>query len=184
MSAATENPRPWYREPWPWLLMLPPALSIAGGVVMLVLALGSPSELAVDDYGRIEEFTAERFARDARAAAQGWTADARFVRAAEGAVAVTVTLAAAGDSATSRSAERGTSTPNVLELVLQHAGRRAADRALVLPRAADGAYRGALTLAAGRYDVELSPLDRSWRLGGSLAAAPAALSLRAPAGEL
>jgi hypothetical protein len=41
-------PRPWYREPWPWLLMLPPALSVVGGLVMLYLALSAPPEIVHD----------------------------------------------------------------------------------------------------------------------------------------
>ncbi len=180
MSGAMGPERPWYREPWPWLLMLPPALSIAGGVVMLVLAVGEPADLVVADYGRIDELTTERFARDARAADTGWTArvvaehaggtkpgagpepDAAFV-------AIAVHLAARETAA----------LPDALHLGLQHAAHGAADREIVLARGADDAYHGVLELAAGRYAVELSPLDRVWRLGGSLRSVPATLELRA-----
>jgi uncharacterized protein len=52
--------RPWYREPWPWLLMLPPAVSVAGGLVMLYLALSSPPELVPTDALESQPSTAQR----------------------------------------------------------------------------------------------------------------------------
>ena len=40
----------WYREPWPWLLMLGPALVIIAGVVTAYLAVVSNDGLVEDDY--------------------------------------------------------------------------------------------------------------------------------------
>lgn len=45
MNATAATRRPWYREPWPWLLMLPPLLSMIGGFTMLYLALSDPPEI-------------------------------------------------------------------------------------------------------------------------------------------
>ena len=170
MSAAQLSSRPWYREPWPWLLMLPPALSVAGGVAMLALAVGEPAQLAVSDYGRIEELTAERFERDARAASLDVRADAVFTTAADGRTSVEVHLTGAHGAAPA------------LYLRLQHVARVDADREIVLHRDAADVFRGVTELAAGRYDIELSPADRSWRLGGLLLSTPAKLDLRAAHG--
>jgi hypothetical protein len=41
--------RAWYRQIWPWLLMVPPAAAIIGGAITLYLALTSPNELIRDD---------------------------------------------------------------------------------------------------------------------------------------
>ncbi len=47
MNAPT--PRPWYRHLWPWLLMLPPALAVAGGAVTYYLAVTRPDVLVRQD---------------------------------------------------------------------------------------------------------------------------------------
>ena len=41
---------PWYREPWPWLLMAPPVASIALGIVMWTLAAQTDDGLVANDY--------------------------------------------------------------------------------------------------------------------------------------
>jgi hypothetical protein len=45
-SSAT---RPWYRQLWPWLLMLPPALAVVGGGITLYLAVTRPDVLIRED---------------------------------------------------------------------------------------------------------------------------------------
>jgi hypothetical protein len=167
--------RPWYREPWPWLLMLPPVLSVAGGVAMVYLALDTPTELAVADYARIEEVTADRFARDTRAAELGLTAEVAFAPAGEGRATVTVTLATPANEA----------PPAAVRLELQHAALRAHDIAVTLGRARDGAanvYAGEIALAPGHYGVEIGSLDLEWRLAGVLTQLPQALRLTAQGG--
>lgn len=38
-------PRPWYRQLWPWLLILPPAAAVLGGLLTLYLAVSRPDTL-------------------------------------------------------------------------------------------------------------------------------------------
>ena len=45
----TPPPPPWYRQLWPWLLILPPALSVVGGVVTYYLAVTRPETLVRQD---------------------------------------------------------------------------------------------------------------------------------------
>lgn len=170
MSTRETHPaRPWYREVWPWLLMLPPAGAVAGGVAMLYLALNTSSDLVVSDYARIEEITEQRFARDARAAELDLAAQITFAEPGRGRAAVTVTL-------------DGREVPSVIRLELQHAARHELDAAVTLghaPGAADNVYSGELDLTPGHYELELGPLDQSWRLAGALGGLPATLELRA-----
>ena len=42
--------RPWYREPWPWILMAGPAAVIVAGAVTIWLAVSSSDGLVADDY--------------------------------------------------------------------------------------------------------------------------------------
>jgi hypothetical protein len=41
---------PWYRQRWPWLLMLGPATVLVGGAYITTLAIRHPDAMVVDDY--------------------------------------------------------------------------------------------------------------------------------------
>lgn len=43
--------KPWYREPWPWILMAGPALAIVGCIITIVLAVQNFSDQAIHDGG-------------------------------------------------------------------------------------------------------------------------------------
>lgn len=45
---AAPVPRPWYREPWPWVLIAIPALAVVGSAITLWLALSHPDTLVLD----------------------------------------------------------------------------------------------------------------------------------------
>ena len=155
MSAAPKESRrtarPWYREVWPWLLMLPPALSVAGGVTMVVLATHTPSALVVEDYARIEELTSERFERDRAAVSLGVAAEIVF-EPETGRISLGFLAPV--------SFER----PRALILGLHHATNAEADREIRLERFGER-YRGTGEWTPGRYYIELEPEDRAWRLG-------------------
>jgi len=155
-----ENPsnaltRPWYREFWPWFLMLPPALAIAGGVAMVYLATQTPGALVVDDYSRIEELTREQFERDREARRLGLDAVLTFDSASG-----RIELVLAGGASFEM--------PAALILSLRHVTDPAADRELVLHRDDAATFSASADLApvtAGRYRLELTDEARSWRLG-------------------
>jgi len=167
--STTHAQKPWYRDRWPWLLMLPPGASVIAGFALLYFALHSPAPLVVDDYSRIEEISREQSQADQRAASRGLEATLRLLAGERGATEIAVKV----------SGDVGTPQPT-LELKLRHAGNAAADRALVV--AYDGnEYVGDTDLAAGRYDFELAPSDRAWRLAGAVGRAPTTVHVAAPA---
>ena len=47
MSAPTA--KPWYRQLWPWLLIIPPAVAVIGGGLTLYLAITRPDALVRQD---------------------------------------------------------------------------------------------------------------------------------------
>ena len=143
--------RPWYRELWPWLLMVPPVLSVVGGLAILYLATQTPTALVVDDYARIEQLTSERFARDREARRLELSAELSF-ESGTGRIEVTLEAPASGR------------LPDALTLALRHATDPSADRELSLARLGDRFVANA-EVAPGRYLLELMPADRSWRLG-------------------
>ena len=44
--------KPWYREPWPWILMAGPAAVIVAGAFTIWLAVASADGLVAEDYYR------------------------------------------------------------------------------------------------------------------------------------
>jgi len=49
-EASSNLPRPWFREPWVWLLIALPASAVFGGIVTIWIAVKSDDGLVQDDY--------------------------------------------------------------------------------------------------------------------------------------
>ncbi len=47
-TANPVTPKPWYREPWPWLLMAGPAIVVVAGFLTLGFAIQSADGLVAD----------------------------------------------------------------------------------------------------------------------------------------
>lgn len=73
------TPRPWYREPWPWVLIGIPVLTVVASGITLWLALSHPDHIVVDDaeYDRLRgELRAQEAALDPEAASEDAAAGA------------------------------------------------------------------------------------------------------------
>jgi len=152
----------WYRQFWPWALMVPPLAAVAGGVMMIVLATRTPSAMAVADYSHIEELTSARFDRDAEAARLGIAAQVRFE---------------AGQVALSFDPPSAVAPADRFLLNLQHASDAARDLTLQLVR--DGSvFVAPADIAPGRYRLELMPVDQRWRLASAYVQPTGAVALR------
>jgi uncharacterized protein len=165
MRYVREDSGPWYRQPWPWLLMIPPVAAVVMGMVILRAATLDPDGLVVADYyqeGRAvnEVLERERFA--ARLGLEG-----EILREGE-----ILTLRMAGAPL----------PPAPLTLRLLHPTRADKDAELTLTHdAAQGRWQGRLpALPDARWHVHLEPQDRSWRLRGRME--PGALGARVTAG--
>lgn len=159
---------PWYRQFWPWFLMVPPAAAVIGGFLTAFVAGGPPS-LVVDDYGQIAMATETRAARDAMAARLGLSADLVF---------------GAQSNQRMRSIEIrifsdiGTSLPEQISVRLIHPTLERLDRSVTLKRSS-GHYRGTIERPPGRYRVQVEDGDGTWRLAGRLSSQVNELELTA-----
>lgn len=50
-AAEPESGKPWWREPWPWILMAGPAAAIVGCIITIVLAVQNFGDQAITDGG-------------------------------------------------------------------------------------------------------------------------------------
>ncbi|HLV27488.1 MAG TPA: FixH family protein [Burkholderiaceae bacterium] len=48
---STEAVKPWWREPWPWILMAGPALAIVGCAITIYLAFNEFGDQEIRDGG-------------------------------------------------------------------------------------------------------------------------------------
>ncbi|MDH3715434.1 MAG: FixH family protein [Gammaproteobacteria bacterium] len=149
--------RPWYREPYVWLLITFPALAVVGGLATIVIAVVSDDGLVVDDYYRRGKEINRILERDRRAAALQLNAD--LLVDAQNVVRVELR------------ALRVESLPERVDLNLAYATRAGLDQSVVLHRAGvPGHYAGNLSqpLTEGRWYVQLQ--TPGWRLVGAMQA--------------
>ncbi len=154
MTALTDNlpAKPWYREPWPWLLMTGPCVVIIAGFYTLWLAIASNDGLVADDYYKRGLAINQTLSRALRAEQLGLGARVTLDAATRHA---RVTLTGAGI------------LPDQLRLRLVHPTRALADEVIELRAVTPGVYAGMLAAeVAGRRVVMLEDPARTWRLAG------------------
>lgn len=71
-TATTPKPKPWYREPWPWILMAGPAAAMIGCFITIYFAYSNfthePIQEGVVKRGLVIEQAAPKASEGARAA--------------------------------------------------------------------------------------------------------------------
>jgi hypothetical protein len=150
---ASEN-KPWYRHPWPWLLMAGPFIVVVAGLTTAYLAVISNDGLVEEDYYKQGLAVNQMSARDRRAVALALHAE--VMRGADS-VQIRVLLRA----------RSGTLLPQALRLRLVHPTRPGIDQTLVLLADGAGSYTGKLGAPlSGRWHVALEDEKDEWRLTG------------------
>jgi hypothetical protein len=152
-KSAPRAAQPWYREPWPWLLMAGPAIVVVAGVVTTVIAVRTSDGLVADDYYKQGLGINRTIAREERAKALAMAASVRFNEERDHA---RVALA-------SREA-----TPARLQLTLVHPTRAGEDQSVALARVAPGLYEGRLAPPrSGAWQLRIEDAEGTWRLAGA-----------------
>lgn len=143
---------PWYREPWPWLLIAGPAVVVVAGFITLGFAIQSSDGLFADDYYKEGKEINMTIKRDATAKALGY----------RGQLAMTAT------GQLSLKFAEAAPTSKMLRLTLHHPTRAGFDRQVLLARAADGSYGAAMPpIDASRWSMTLEDGTGTWRLTGN-----------------
>ncbi len=163
MTNPLQTVRPWYREPWPWLLMAPPAAAVLAGAATIWIALASSDGLVADDYYKRGLAINQVIHREAAAARHGVTAR---VDASPGRIGVAI--------------EGGMRQPEALFVQLAHKTRAGNDLRLRLSRATTSTYETKLPpLPPGRWRISIEDPQSEWRVAGDWSGAYAPFSLTA-----
>ncbi len=156
MEIAGKDVGPWYREPWPWLLMAGPVTVIVAGIATLWIAVTSSDGLVVDDYYKAGLAINRTLERSALAAARGYRAEAVIQGAGRG---ISVRLATTAT----------VPLPETLQLHIAHPTRAGHDGLVLLRQRSSGLYEGVMpALTAGHWTLLLEDLQSNWRLGGTM----------------
>jgi len=148
---------PWYKEPWPWLVMAGPAIVVVASFITLWLAISSNDGLVADNYYKEGLAINRLLEQDARARALGLAATIRLSEQS-GAVRVEVNL----DQPIAHSSGR-----EVLHVILAHPTRPGLDRETNLLPDGRGGWRGTVDgLPAGHWHMLLEAPAAGWRLVG------------------
>lgn len=144
---------PWYRHPWPWILIAGPAGVIVASIVTLWFAMSHDDALVVGDYYKQGLAINEDLARARMAGSLGLSA---MLQSSPG----TWNLALG--------AREGVVLPSRLVLTLSHATRQDLDQVVALAQRSPGHYEGVRRdLAQGRWELLLEDADRTWRLAAT-----------------
>jgi hypothetical protein len=148
--AEAKSSLPWYRHFHVWLVIAFPALSVAGGVAMLLVAANTNDGLVVDDYYRQGLEINRRMERDQNAVSAGLGAGIEFD-------------AAAGRLRVQLRANAGFPAPARLRMSFMHPTRAGRDRTVDLGAVAPMVYEGPLPELEGAKWYALIEAD-DWRL--------------------
>lgn len=148
---STDN-RPWYKEPWPWLLMLGPGIVIVAGFVTAWLAVKSSDGLVTEDYYKQGLAINQQLGREKKAGELGLQGDVLRSGAK-----LRVMLVGSNVQ----------SLPERINLRITHPTRAGMDQNVVLVAEGGGMYSGELTSEiVGRWHVVLEDQSGIWRLQG------------------
>jgi hypothetical protein len=150
MPPPVRQPKPWYREGWPWALMAGPALVVVAAMVTIWLAVATDDGVIADDYykrGLVINKELDRVRR-----AETLRLGAVLDVAADGALRLRL-----------QGLPGATPAPSSIEVKFAHATRAGSDRMAALARGPDGRYAGRIApLPPGRWLVSVAADD--WRL--------------------
>jgi uncharacterized protein len=146
------NNRPWYKEPWPWILISGPAIVVVAGFVTAWLAIVSNDGLVTDDYYKQGLSVNQRLQRDHVAGGLGLHAD---VMRSD----MNIRLLLGADASAQ--------LPEALILKMAHPTRAGQDQLVQMVSEGQGFYSGKLAAdVSGRWLVSIEDPAGQWRLQG------------------
>ncbi len=138
--------KPWYREPWPWILMSGPAAVVVAGAFTTWVAFASADGLVADDYYKRGLAINTVLKREQAAERLGIVARVERTQAS-----VRVSLQGAA--------------PEFLFVQFVHPTRAGLDQRLRLARTAEGRYEANLgPLPPGHWRLVLEDPRAEWRI--------------------
>jgi len=145
--------RPWYKEPFVWMLIGVPLSSVIVGSFFIFLAASTKDTLVRDNYYK-----------DGLAINQELKWDKKAIS-----LDVELAIVIDGNSASIKIKNSRQVAPNTLTLKLSHPTLKEKDRDSFLQHSKDGEFKGFIeNLDNGRYYIMVESLEQQWRLRKSI----------------
>lgn len=156
--------KPWYREPWPWILMAGPFIVVVAGIVTAWIAVKTNDGLVTEDYYKKGLAVHQTIAQSERAKAMGVRAE--------------VTVNSEHLAISLSASDTKFVIPPTLRVTVSHPTRAGLDQVQVL-QGKGNTFQGTFRLpASGHWLIMVEDETKSWRLMGNVilpAAGPAVL---------
>ena len=162
MITDARDRRPWFRHPWPWILMAGPAVVVVAGLTTAWIAATTSDGLVADDYYKQGLAVNQKLARNDAAATMQLEARLRL---------------AAGRIELRLMSRADAPLPPRVKVTLAHPTRGGEDQKVTLA-GEKGVYTGEMAaLGPGRWQVVIEDEAGAWRMAGKvqLPEAPEAL---------
>ncbi len=142
MSKMSQTSKVWYKEPWPWFLMVGPAIVVVAGIATYYLAQKHNSDLVTDDYYKDGQYISMVLERDHAALNRN----------------ILVEVLINPDSDAAKVFVSGNFDPKQpLNLLFIHPAKQALDQKVRLLQAADGKLSG----GKAEYNAVFKPLPNA-----------------------
>ena len=149
-EVSLNSPRPWFREPWVWLIVALPASAVLGGIVTIWIAVESDDGLVQDDYYKHGLEINRTLDRDKAAVQYELVADLKISETQNN---IQISL----------DANDRFISPSSIKLSFLHPTIKGQDQILVFQTDSNGVYAGALpSLISGKWYLQIEADD--WRL--------------------
>jgi hypothetical protein len=142
---------PWYRQFWPWVLIMLPMSVVVASMITLYLAIENPFSVVVDDYYKRGLAINQDLAREHRAQEQGIELDMQL--AAHSAQLHVHYVSTKGE------------IPKQLKVQFIHPTLKQRDQTVLMVRTGDRDYSGKIGELVGKqWDLVVEPDDGQWRI--------------------
>lgn len=156
MAISNNQALPWYREPWPWILMAGPFVVVVAGFITLWLAIKTNDGMVDNDYYKRGLAINHTLYREKLASTLGLHGKLELNQDHTRAI---LKLSAASDR----------SLPPVLQLHVIFPAKAGKDQMVRLQPVGRGLYQGYLSPPTpGKWQLILEDAAKSWRLNGDL----------------
>lgn len=156
ITRSSQPVQPWYKQGWPWFLIMFPAVAVVAGTITLVIAVRTFDGLVVDDYQKAGKAIVQNVERAERARALGLEASVHLEAAG-----VRIALDALDHS----------QLPARLLLTISHPTRADLDQSVSLvagTAGVTGVYEAPIApLGKGRWLFLIEDEHRSWKMNGA-----------------
>lgn len=153
MNALSQS-KPWFREPWPWILASGPLMVVVASIISAWVAIRSSDGLVSEDYYRAGIAAEETISRSKHAETLGLSAQVRM-----DAESLSVVLSVRDASYR---------PPPALRVTLSHPTRAGLDQEFLLLRQADRYVARRPLPDTGHWLLLIADDAGSWRMMGSM----------------